>query len=348
MGEAYFPDQNEDFAAIHEKLARRRKMAEQLVQQGMSQDIGQGYQGGRVYAVGNPLGNIAQSIGGTLLNRMADNDQQALSTRQRQAEQDTLSSIPAEGPERGQAQLKAFQQMPSLRDAIKVQMGLDEHEATRQFRQQEAEANRLEKSEQEAANRVARAEEGAANRQNRLDARAMPTIHITNSGGNANDGKPLTAAQEKSALELGSNYATLNQLRDSFKDEYAGDVRSTIERQFGKVAGGLAPQSTQDMTRWWSDQAMFDELPQRHSLFGAALTPTEQRSWADASINPSLSPKVIRDRLATRAKLYDLAEQRMRANAVAGGKSGKQFDAATGKGQRVIPKDDPLGIRGGK
>jgi hypothetical protein len=119
-------------------------------------------------------------------------------------------------------------------------------------------------------------------------------------------------------------------LTDSFKDEYAGDIRSSIQREFGKAAGGLAPKSTQEMARWWADQAMFDELPKRHELFGATLTGNEQKAWRSATISPDLAPSVIRERLAIRQKIVDDAAERMRASAVAGGKSGKQFDAATG------------------
>ena len=334
--ELIFPDNTEDFQAQQAKLERRRKLAEQLVANAMQSNGNSGMAGG-VYMVGNQYGNLAQNLGGSLMSALADRDQQALSTRQRQAEQDTLASIPSEGSERGQAQLRALQQMPSLRETLKAQMGLDEHEATRQFRQQEAEAARLEKSEQEAANRVARSEEREADRQNRLALRQTPAVIVHQGGGArggqsaAGDGKPLTAAQEKSALELGSNRSNLQMLADTFKDEYAGDLRSTLQRKFGEVAGGAAPEKTQEMTRRWANQAMFDELPQRHELFGATLTAGEKAAWASAAISPNMAPKQIRERLAIRAKIYDDAEARMRGSVEAGGKSVKQFDAATGK-----------------
>lgn len=186
MGEAIsnFPDQNEDFQAQAAKLARRRKLAEQLVQQGMQNDTGSGYQGGKVYIVGNALGPVAQSIGGTILNRMADNDQADLTQRQRQAEQDTLASIPAEpGPDRQQAQLRALQQMPSLRDAIKAQMGFDTEEANRIEKGEQLAEDRVARSQEAEANRIERGEQQAADRVARQDLRSMPTIHITNSGG---------------------------------------------------------------------------------------------------------------------------------------------------------------------
>jgi hypothetical protein len=83
---------------------------------------------------------------------------------------------------------------------------------------------------------------------------------------------------------------------------------------------------------------MFDELPQRHELFGATLTAGERQSWNAAAINPNLSPTKIRERLAIRAKIYDDVEARMRANIEAGGKNPKQFDAAVGK-PKAAPSD---------
>lgn len=332
--ESYFPDQTTDYAAQQAKLERRRKLAESLVANAMQDNGGAGMVG-NLFVKGNQFGNLAQNIGGNVMSAMADRDQQDLSTRQRQAEQDTLASIPSEGPERTQAQLKALQQMPSLRDVIKAQMGIDEQERNRIEKGEQQAADRVEKEANANAQRDFLAAQGDLNRQNRLDSRAMPTIHISQGGSrggsSAQDGKPLTNAQEKAALELGSNRSNLQMLKDTFKDEYAGDLRSTIQRKFGEVAGGAAPEKTQEMTRWWANQAMFDELPQRHELFGATLTAGEKAAWASAAISPNMAPKQIKERLAIRAKIYDDAEARMRGSVEAGGKSVKQFDAATGK-----------------
>lgn len=311
------------------KLARRRKIAEQLLAQPIEPIPGQMISGR--YVAPNPgqyFNQAMQKVFAARDSNRLDEEEAALAKREAEMSNRMLSSIPAEaGPERLQAQVQAMR-FPSLREAIKAQLMGDE-----------AMAKRIEAGEQAAANRslreqemIDRGEQRAADRVAREELRRMPTIHISTGGGGgaAGDGKPLTSQQEKAALELGSEFATVNRLASTFKDEYSGDIRSSIQRQFGKMAGGAAPQATQEMTRWWSDQAMMDELPQRHALFGAALTANEQRSWNDAAINPSLSPDVIRKRLAVRQEIMANAAERMRASAVAGGKSGKQFDAATG------------------
>lgn len=350
-----FGDPSQPFEAQRQALARRRKLAEQLIQRGMSNDIGSGYQGGKVYIVGNPLGNIASSVAGNIFANQNDQQQQQLEQAQQQLQRElsdrfNAATTPAE---KQQALLAA-------RDAG-VRFDLEKSFYDIEARQNEAEAIRQAKAAELAAQkeseRLWREQQAQAQRdfqagQNALYRRTADQIGARGNGSGGSspsgDGKPLTNAQEKAALELGSNRSTLQRLTNDFKDDYAGDLRSTIQRKAGEFLGGAAPQSTQDMTRWWSDQAMFDELPQRHELFGATLTAGEKSSWANAAINPSMSPAKIRERLATRAKIYDDAEARMRGSAVAGGKSGKQFDAAVGKKPAATSKDDPLGIRGGK
>lgn len=93
---------------------------------------------------------------------------------------------------------------------------------------------------------------------------------------------------------------------------------------------------------------MMDALPQRHALFGAALTATEQKSWRDATISPNLSPDVIRERLAARQKIMADAAERMRGSVTEGGRSAKQFDAASGMNPKVqANKPKPTVVRTG-
>ena len=184
----YFADPALDFQAQQAKLERRRKLAESLVANAMQSNGNSGMAGG-VYMVGNQYGNLAQSIGGNVMSALADRDQQALSTRQRQAEDAALGAIPSEGPERTQAQLKALQQMPSLRETLKMQMGVDEQERNRIEKGAQEAANRVEKEANANAQRDFLAAQGDLNRQNRLDSRAMPTIHISQGGAGQGQGK---------------------------------------------------------------------------------------------------------------------------------------------------------------
>lgn len=182
-----FPDQNDVFTQQQQALERRRALARSLIEQGMSQDIGQGYQGGKVYIVGNPLANVAAAVGGNYLNNRAESDSQDLARQQQEANQSILSSIPQEqGQERTQAQLQAMQN-PSLRDVIAAQLRLDEADAARIERGEQAAADRVARGEQAEAERIDRGEQRAADRVARSDdirLRAQtPNVNVRVSGG---------------------------------------------------------------------------------------------------------------------------------------------------------------------
>ena len=380
MPEVMFSD-IADFDLERQQLARRRKLAEELLRtRNPENGVSFAPNGGVIFSPsatpGGALANGVDAIRGMFESQSLDREERDLAAREAKAANDVLSSIPQQGdPNRQAALLSAGNALPSLRNSISALLAADE-------RAREAELNRIEKGEQQAADRQIREMDILDRSENRAAdrvARATPTTHISiqqgggRSGGvkapsgyrynedgtalepipggpkdpnakPAGEGKPLSAPQEKAALELGSEYNAIRNLASTFKDEYSGDLRSSLQREFGKAAGGMAPEATQAMTRWWSDQAYMDELPKRHELFGAALTATEQRSWKDAAINPSLAPSVIRDRLATRQRIMEDAASRMKASAVAGGKSGKQFDAATG-GVRSQPQQSATPAR---
>lgn len=179
-----FADPSSPFDAQRQQLQRRRKMAEALIAKGMEGNTGSGYQGGKVFIVGNPLGNIASSIGGQYLADSSDKEQQTLDSAQRQQESDILTSIPTTpGPDRQAAMLKAMQTAPNLRDAIKLAAGWDESEANRIERGEQSAADRVLKVEEAEANRIEKGEQSAADRVSRQELRSTPTIHISGGGG---------------------------------------------------------------------------------------------------------------------------------------------------------------------
>jgi hypothetical protein len=91
------------YDAEAEALKRQMAFANTLRDKGMQGNTGSGYQGGRVYIVGNPLGNIASSIGGAILANRAEEGQRGLEQRMGQERQDWLNALPSsttelEGP----------------------------------------------------------------------------------------------------------------------------------------------------------------------------------------------------------------------------------------------------------
>lgn len=140
-----FGDPSQPFEAQRQALARRRKLAEQLIAKGMEGNTGSGYQGGRVYIVGNPLGNIASSVAGNIFANQNDQQQQQLEQAQRQlqqqlAERFNAATTPAE---KQQALLAA-------RDAG-VRFDLEKSFYDTEVKQNEAEAIRQAKAAELAA-----------------------------------------------------------------------------------------------------------------------------------------------------------------------------------------------------
>ena len=118
-------------------------------------------------------------------------------------------------------------------------------------------------------------------------------------------GLSLTAAQKKD-LDFRKRLVTeLEDLESRFKDSYAG---------FGTDALGFASSTAAerlrgkpDMALWWSQ---FQNIvnPERHEIYGATLTPSEQESWRRGSVGPGNNPKFVR-------QWFDL-RKRMLANSI--------------------------------
>jgi len=84
----------------------------------------------------------------------------------------------------------------------------------------------------------------------------------------------------------------------SFKDEYAQRLgpgpQSKLPNFMASI--GVGTKGSEEASNWWSKWNLIYSLPQRNATFGATLTPTERQAWAESDINPSMDPKVIRDR----------------------------------------------------
>lgn len=78
-----------------DRIKEQLLLANTLRKQGMSNDIGQGYQGGKVFIVGNPWGKIASAIGGEFIGNRAREDQGAMEQRQQQERDAFLAAMPS-------------------------------------------------------------------------------------------------------------------------------------------------------------------------------------------------------------------------------------------------------------
>lgn len=141
------------------------------------------------------------------------------------------------------------------------------------------------------------------NRRERMLALAKqfdPTADL--SGRKRENEKPFPAKERQLLIEARTNASTINSLLSEFKDDYASkgvlgmgtDLAIRAKSVLGIDKGTV---------QWWKNYRKMAELVERHAMFGAALTATEQGSWRSADIDPGMDADVIRANLNTRAAL---------------------------------------------
>ena len=172
-------------------LLRRRKLAEELI----GTKAPEGVKAGNVFVASRPdIGGAISRALGQYQNNQLDTEERAVSSRERADQNKLLTSIPAAGPERTQAQYNAALRMPSLRSIIEHQMGSDarsqDRADERQWRTEQADLNRIETGEQKAADRVAKE-----------DLKQIPTVQIFHKDGSTN------AAASANASNAAQQYA---------------------------------------------------------------------------------------------------------------------------------------------
>ncbi|WP_114970210.1 hypothetical protein [Rhodoferax ferrireducens] len=145
------------------------------------------------------------------------------------------------------------------------------------------------------------------------------------------DGKPLAGAALKQLQEVRDTATTIDNLNTSFKDDFAGkgvfgigaDGQLSASANMGVDKGAVA---------WWKDYRKQAELVERHSMFGASLTPGEQASWRSADIGPGMDKDVIKTNLATRAALTNRIFGNTRQDLIDAGHSEERINAIAGRG----------------
>lgn len=214
-----FGDQLDDFRVQQEQLERRRALAQQLIAKGMEGNTGSGYQGGRVYIVGNPLGNIASSVAGNIFANQNDQQQQQLEQAQQQAQSDwsdRFAKAPATLEQSGP--MPDGSSMPDLPGKTKQQLlaeardrGLkyDLEQAflkageDRDFRAEQATQAQLARAQEKADQREWQAVQDAKYKRTLEEAMKLkqtPTIHISNSGGGA-AANPFAGAATQAGID---------------------------------------------------------------------------------------------------------------------------------------------------
>jgi hypothetical protein len=142
--------------------------------------------------------------------------------------------------------------------------------------------------------------------------------------------KPLAPSVVKNITEARDNALTIASLSGSFKPEFAGKGVLGLGADMQMSASGNLGADT-DAVEWWKNYRKQAELIERHALFGAALTPTEQASWRSADIGPGMDAKVVARNLATREKFTKQVLEAARQDSIDAGHSETRVNAIAGR-----------------
>jgi hypothetical protein len=115
--------------------------------------------------------------------------------------------------------------------------------------------------------------------------------------------KPLTSGEVNKITDIDTSLGTQKRLKDTFDDKYAG-YKLQMQGELANVIGSKFGGDNQSQAEWWASHAANDNIA-RNALFGASLTAGEQKAWEKTSINPGMSPSMIKNRMAEREALIE-------------------------------------------
>lgn len=156
-------------------------------------------------------------------------------------------------------------------------------------------------------------------------------------------GKPVPAWAAKPYEEEIGIYGELAAARNRFNKDFAGNtltggLENTIQGMFGSFG-------TEGQRDWWASFRRMDNVV-RNKLFGATLTPSEQKAYADTSINERMDPEEVQRNLDTRVDIVRKALARKTKFLKAQGYSDDAIEALAGQYAPELGAV-PEGSRGG-
>jgi hypothetical protein len=166
--------------------------------------------------------------------------------------------------------------------------------------------------------------------------------------------RPLPTPLSNKIDTQATTYINTKNLIDTFSDSYGdqdpggagygGDFLVTMKGRFGE---------NNPTYQWWKTQKTRDALV-RNNLFGASLTPGEQASWSELTVNPNMSAATIKGNLLGQAEIERKALLRQ-SNALIASKYNPEVieaylgDTVENLGISLMPKtakpEDPAGTK---
>jgi hypothetical protein len=124
--------------------------------------------------------------------------------------------------------------------------------------------------------------------------------------------RPLTTGEVEKITSIDNAFGTQKRLADTFQDSYGG-YTFKAGGELANVFGGKFGGDNQAQAEWWASHEANDNVA-RNALFGASLTAGEQKAWDKTTINPGMSPSMIKNRMTERQDLIDAKRKTMIGN----------------------------------
>ncbi len=163
-------------------------------------------------------------------------------------------------------------------------------------------------------------------------------------------GGPATKPRDGGAIPVSAANAirpgtaalvALQRARDTFKDDYAGNVFGGLENTMQSYTPEMfGTVGTPGQAQWWSDFRKTDNL-ERNELFGATLTPGEKQAYAETTITPGMTASEVRANLDRRYEIVKNALEKEKEFYLANGYKPEAVEALfspLNRGQ-VVPRD---------
>ena len=115
--------------------------------------------------------------------------------------------------------------------------------------------------------------------------------------------RPLPVGEVEKITAIDNSLGIQKRLADTFQDKFGG-YSLKAGGELANVLGGKFGGQNQAQAEWWASHEANDNVA-RNALFGASLTAGEQKAWDKTTINPGMSPSMIKSRMAERQELID-------------------------------------------
>jgi len=115
--------------------------------------------------------------------------------------------------------------------------------------------------------------------------------------------RALPTGEVEKITAIDNSLGNQKRLADTFQDKFGG-YSLKVGGELANVLGGKYGGQNQAQAEWWASHEANDNVA-RNALFGASLTAGEQKAWDKTTINPGMSPSMIKSRMTERQELID-------------------------------------------